>query len=168
MGSQHALPSAKPLLGARRKKREPAALSRVREQEVGQTQTPNSPLTSVALGTPVSSSDLYRRIFLDTPSPPQIPTKRVKPGEATSVIDDLNCSEHFVGDLSVILDEIMSNHRPDEDQGCKITNSTRIDFDSAAKQSDTDSKKSDSEAKKSNIVPKKPEDLEDTFDRMCY
>ena len=141
--------SVRPLLGARKK--EPA-LKRVKEQELGKT-CPNSPLTSVALGTPVSCSDLYRRIFLDSPSTPNIPTKRVRPGEADtpsmSVLDDLNCSEHFVGDLSVILDEIMSNHRPEEDQGAKITNSTQIEPGCA------------------NEIVEKVEDLEDTFDRMC-
>jgi len=120
------------------------AVERVKEREVV-----NSPLTSVALGTPVSSSDLYRRVFLDTPSP-SIPVKKGRVCD-TSVLD---CSEHFVGDLSVILDEIMSNEQQHQSKPGErivsgfVANSTRLE---------------------SSVVVQEDQEnnLEDTFDRMC-
>ena len=121
------------------------AVERVKDQEVV-----NSPLTSVVLGTPVSSSDLYRRVFLDTPSP-SIPVKKGRVSDA-SVLD---CSEDFVGDLSVILDEIMSKeqHQQQSRPGERIVsgfvaNSTRLES-SLVVQGDQEN------------------NLEDTFDRMC-
>ena len=76
------------------KVKEQPALDRIREQEFGASSggascgaAANSPLTSVKLETPISSSDLYRRIFMDD-SPgttPNIPNKRSR-----AVIADRN------------------------------------------------------------------------------
>jgi len=166
------------------KVKEQPALDRIREQEFGTSggascgAAANSPLTSVKLGTPISSSDLYRRIFMDE-SPgttPNIPNKRSRAVVADrndrSLLDE---SQHFVGDLSVILDEIISGHNlppqsvdldspaPGQHRGHgtsseSVVNSTRIDHQPVPGSKDT------------SLSPAKCQEseIEDSFDRMCY
>ena len=55
-------------------------------------------------GTPISSSDLYKRIFLDSPDTTPVYPSKTRHFELNE--DSLNTSE-FVGDLSTVLDDIL-------------------------------------------------------------
>jgi len=160
--------------------------------------------TAALPGTPVSSSDLYRRIFLDSPSQsstPYYPSKvrhfdeskvcSVPVFDESNVCSVLGDQSDFVGDLSVIIDDIISNNDQKQEQNavssdvknaaesgfCDVKNSTAIgavhNFGATKILPSSPPKIPLSKASTKTTTSWKPDDVspeasfEDSFDRMC-